>query len=729
MVSQQRYQTKNKMISPFHHHRRSSGCHLQRFLFAASSSAAIFLLQRSGQVGVAARHVFPTKASYHPSFVIQQQRSPLHHDCHYKRSMIATATNPPSLSSSSSLSLSLVPFHNNNLSKDMRGIRCFSSSTLSNAQNDSDTYVPVQYPPNHGTKYNVIVKRNKQSRMFREGSPLVFSGALECSYQLLKEQQQSDGSTGIPMGAFVSISVSNDKSSRPENNKNNRRGGGRGGKRGGGKPKQNNDGDSSYPHLHVSQNEPTPSSSISSSSQIVGYGIYNPNSMYRVRILCHKYTHPATFDKIQSTFKSKESNDDENNDKEEEKVKKAVQTIVHDKLINAIQIRQALNLPTTTHSSTTTTSLVTDTFRLINGEGDGLSGLAIDILGGTVAVVMSSASWCEIYRDAIEEEIQNVFSNYPALSSSKEGNSGSMDIVWRNTRSRLEQDGYFNKNNNPYQEIVDDDDDSENTSDVEGGDECIILTENSIKYNSYPYSKSSQKTGFYCDQRSNRFLLSQYTNQKNVLDLCCYSGGFALSAIIHGNAKYCCGVDSSYDAIDLAIENARLNGVHVVNDDEEGEDNERKSGKIEFVREDIARFMKDKLEQQAATSSSHIDSSSTNNLTEYDVIILDPPKLAPTISGLDRASRKYHALNRDAIKLISPTKGGILMTCTCSGAMTQKDGGQYFLKMVSNAALSAGRKVTLLSVHGPSECHSQCVASFPAGAYLTAALFHVSPIG
>ena len=97
------------------------------------------------------------------------------------------------------------------------------------------------------------------------------------------------------------------------------------------------------------------------------------------------------------------------------------------------------------------------------------------------------------------------------------------------------------------------------------------------------------------------------------------------------------------------------------------------------------------------------------------------------MSGLDRASRKYHSLNRDAIKLINDDTGGILVTCTCSGAMTQKNGGQFFLETVKGAALAAGKHITLLQKNGAAPCHTVCPASYPAGSYLTVAVFHVSP--
>jgi 23S rRNA G2069 N7-methylase RlmK/C1962 C5-methylase RlmI len=91
---------------------------------------------------------------------------------------------------------------------------------------------------------------------------------------------------------------------------------------------------------------------------------------------------------------------------------------------------------------------------------------------------------------------------------------------------------------------------------------------------------------------------------------------------------------------------------------------------------------------------------------------------------LAKASRKYHSLNRDALKLIDDA-GGLFMTCTCSAAMTQKEGGTYFLQTVQQASLAARREITLLRVSGAAPCHTQSPVSFPAGNYLTAAVFYV----
>ena len=176
-------------------------------------------------------------------------------------------------------------------------------------------------------------------------------------------------------------------------------------------------------------------------------------------------------------------------------------------------------------------------------------------------------------------------------------------------------------------------------------------------------------------------------------------------ALKHG-AVACVGVDSLQHAVNSAVRNAELNGLlNTTNTTFVKDDAAR------WLREAHARNFKDEEEEQY-----------------YDVVVLDPPKLALSASGLERASRKYKALNRDAMKLLFPKNGGLLLTCTCSGAMTKKDGGQYFLRTVKSASHLARRRITLLQTSGAAACHTQCPASFPARAYLTAALFHVGPL-
>ena len=443
----------------------------------------------------------------------------------------------------------------------------------------------------------VVCKRTRQSRSFREGNPLVFSGAIAYTQSTQKKE--------IPLGCLVTVYVQMDKETKKEVRE--------------------------YKHMTTTE--------VDDNTQFIGWGVYNPHSMYRVRILCHATTHPSLMKILANCSKETE----------------ALRSILEALLKSALSTRRALNLP----------SSDTDTYRLVNGEGDGLSGLAVDIIGGSVAVVMSSAAWCQVHKSMIEEILQSQLWN--------------LDIIWKTTPRRLQQDGL---------ELAEDTSHENNAEDST----MVVATESGIQYATFPCTRG-QKTGVYCDQRENRYQLAQYCGGKRVLDLCCYHGGFSLNAAIHGHAQQCTGVDSSQDAIDISKANSERNKC---------------SNVVEFVRQDISQFMKQAYEQGR----------------EYDVIVLDPPKLAPSTSGLDRASRKYHGLNRDAIKLMSKTLGGLLLTCTCSAAMTQQDG--LFLQTVQQAAIAAGRRITLLRVSGAASCHTQNPSS--KGAYLTAALFHVSPL-
>jgi len=447
----------------------------------------------------------------------------------------------------------------------------------------------------------VVVKRNRQSMEFRKGNQLIFQGAISFT---------TGGEQSPQMGDLVQVMVAQEKD-------------------------VNSKKKTSYKHV-ISPED--------ASTQLLGWGVYNPKSLYRVRLLCHTNLQPTLSKKLAKS------------DRES-----GLRIILNAKLSAAMATRKALGLPNSK----------TNTYRLFNGEGDGLSGLAVDVLGGKVAVVMSSATWCQVHQVIIQEALQNLLpSDY--------------EIIWKTTPSRLHQDGWENV-----------DDEEKHTT--QSPDREVIVYESGISYKTYPFGEDgSQKTGFYCDQRDNRKTLAGLCKGKRVLDLCCYHGGFSLAAKLLGGASHCTGVDSSQVAIDICNKNLKANEV---------------TEDILFVKDDIAKFMKQMaIEKQ-----------------NWDVIVLDPPKLAPSVSGLQRASRKYHSLNRDALTLIAP-KGGLLLTCTCSAAMTQKDDGRFFLETVQKAAAAAGRTVTLLQKSGAAPCHVQSPASYPAGAYLTAALFWVSPL-
>jgi 23S rRNA (cytosine1962-C5)-methyltransferase len=160
-----------------------------------------------------------------------------------------------------------------------------------------------------------------------------------------------------------------------------------------------------------------------------------------------------------------------------------------------------------------------------------------------------------------------------------------------------------------------------------------------------------QKTGFYLDQRDNRRLVRDIARGADVLDCFCYTGGFALNAAAAG-ARSVLAVDSSGPALEAAREHARSNGH---------ED-------IEWLEADVFQLLR-RLRDHGR---------------QFDVIVLDPPKFAPTASHAERAARAYKDINLFAFKLLRP--GGRLMTYSCSGGVN----ADLFQKIVAGAALDAG---------------------------------------
>lgn len=167
-----------------------------------------------------------------------------------------------------------------------------------------------------------------------------------------------------------------------------------------------------------------------------------------------------------------------------------------------------------------------------------------------------------------------------------------------------------------------------------------------------------QKTGFYYDQRGNHAAVARYCEGKRVFDGHTYAGGFALTAAKAG-ATSVLGVDSSSAAIDLAASNAERNGL---------------ADRVTFEKGDVAR----KLTDAVAAGNT------------FDVVVIDPPKLARTRGGLRRALKAYVKLNAAAIAAIVPQ--GILVTCSCSGLVSADN----FDAVLRDAALNAGRTLRIL---------------------------------
>lgn len=192
--------------------------------------------------------------------------------------------------------------------------------------------------------------------------------------------------------------------------------------------------------------------------------------------------------------------------------------------------------------------------------------------------------------------------------------------------------------------------------------------------------KRGHKTGLYLDQRDNREAVRLASRGKEVLNCFCYTGGFSVAALA-GGATMVESVDASEDALALARRNCELNGGD--------------PAKIVFTCADVFQFLRRCRDARKT----------------YDVIILDPPKFADSKVQVDKAARGYMDINLLAFKLLRP--GGTLFTYSCSGLVETP----LFKKIVSDAALDAGREALVVRRLSQSACHPVPL-SFPEGEYL-----------
>jgi 23S rRNA (cytosine1962-C5)-methyltransferase len=196
-----------------------------------------------------------------------------------------------------------------------------------------------------------------------------------------------------------------------------------------------------------------------------------------------------------------------------------------------------------------------------------------------------------------------------------------------------------------------------------------------------------QKTGYYLDQRDNRQAAARHARGRRVLDMFCYSGGFAVACAVSGGARSVLAVDASDKAAALARANADLNGAANV------------------AVEAMDAF--EKLDSLAAAGE------------RFGMIVLDPPKFARSRATVDDALRAYHRINRVAVGLLEP--GGILVTCSCSGSVTRDD----FHQMLSGVAQRSGRSIQILESRGAAADHP-VNASCLEGEYLTCVIARVA---
>jgi 23S rRNA (cytosine1962-C5)-methyltransferase len=187
------------------------------------------------------------------------------------------------------------------------------------------------------------------------------------------------------------------------------------------------------------------------------------------------------------------------------------------------------------------------------------------------------------------------------------------------------------------------------------------------------------KTGYFLDQRENRAAIAAFAAGKKVWDLFSYTGGFGLAAAQAGAAEV-----TSVDLDEKALETAGLNA-------------QKNKLKVTYVHRNCFDFLRDK----------------TTTKEDADIIIVDPAKLAAVKEEIPRALKTYNDINRLAIGALR--KGGILLTCSCSGLVAEPQ----FLSVVMNAAREAGRELQIFRVTGAAADHPWST-DFPEGRYLKA---------
>jgi 23S rRNA (cytosine1962-C5)-methyltransferase len=288
----------------------------------------------------------------------------------------------------------------------------------------------------------------------------------------------------------------------------------------------------------------------------------------------------------------------------------------------------------------------TDAYRLIHAEGDGLSGLIADRFGQYVVLELFSLAMVqrlEMIQDAIIDAGLSV-----------------KEFIVRADKLVGQHEG-FNPTSLPSSKASQ-----------------TVINENGVKFQ--VQLATGHKTGFFCDQRENRLALTAFTPGKSVLDVCCYSGGFACYAAKLGGAKSVTAVDLDENALVTAKANARLN-----------------EARIDFNHADAFDFLRNAADSQK----------------RWDVVVVDPSKFVQRRDEMEIGLRKYTDLNRLAAAAVAP--GGLLLSCSCSGLVDQLT----FVDTLARGARAAGRALQIFRITAAAPDHP-FMADSPQSAYLKA---------
>lgn len=289
----------------------------------------------------------------------------------------------------------------------------------------------------------------------------------------------------------------------------------------------------------------------------------------------------------------------------------------------------------------------TNCYRLVHGEGDGCTGLIVDMYNG-VAVLQAHSIGMHRERMLITDALRTVFGDELTAVYDKSADTLPDEYGGSVTNGYL-----FGRTPVPH-----------------------LVQENGHTF--WVDWITGQKTGFFLDQRDNRALLAQYAADKRVLNAFCYSGGFSVYALGAGAADVH-SVDVSPKAIDLTNRNVAANFGEA-------------APQHEAVTDDVMHYLK---------AHDH----------QYDVVVLDPPAFAKSLSARHRAVQGYKRLNAEGLRRVA--KGGILFTFSCSQVVDR----ELFYNTIVAAAIEAGRQVRVL--HHLSQPADHPVSLFhPEGGYL-----------
>ncbi len=212
-----------------------------------------------------------------------------------------------------------------------------------------------------------------------------------------------------------------------------------------------------------------------------------------------------------------------------------------------------------------------------------------------------------------------------------------------------------------------------------------IISDGSLSFNIN--FETGQKTGFYFDQRDNRFFIEKIAKDKTVLDAFCNSGGFGMHAAKAG-ASSVAFVDSSSSEIENVKRNIELNGLQ---------------GNFNFYEEDVFDFLSREISAEK----------------KYDVVMIDPPAFAKSKKQIAIASKGYEKLNKRALQVVA--KNGYLVTSSCSHFISRA----AFTEILVDASRKANVNIQLVHFSGASLDHPELPA-MPETSYLKFAVFRVN---